>query len=94
MGPRLDDSLLDDIYASIVVRGDYSGAVSRLSTLFKSHSGAVLRRDGDTLQFVRMHNLCPSLMADSYEVVGFLDQCANAIPHAAAGHSEPQQQFA
>lgn len=58
------ETLLDLVYGSIVVDGDYAAILARLSTLFDSHAGAVLERDGDFLQFKAVSNLCPSIMAD------------------------------
>jgi DNA-binding CsgD family transcriptional regulator len=55
---------LDEIYASIVVDGDYARILARLSSIFDSHSGAVMRRDGDFLQYLAVEGLDPSIMED------------------------------
>lgn len=60
----MDDSLLDDLYASIVVHGDYARVLAGLSPLFGSHAGTVVERQGSVLQFRAVSNLDPSIMAD------------------------------
>lgn len=57
-----DDSLLDEIYESVIVRNDYARILSRLSRRLGSHAGAVLERHGPFLRFRAVSNLDASIM--------------------------------
>lgn len=59
-----DEGLIDDLYATIVLRGDYAAILRRLAPIFGSHAGGVLRAEAMGNQVIGNFNLCPAVLED------------------------------
>ncbi|MBY0421659.1 MAG: LuxR C-terminal-related transcriptional regulator [Parvularculaceae bacterium] len=58
------EPILDEVYASMIIRGDFVAPLSRLLDLIGSHAGTVLEPNGDFLKVRALANLDDRALAD------------------------------